>query len=73
MHRGRGGEGENHKTLRLWVRDNPYLVVEKLDDVRAETEVEILSGDRVDVVYYTERKIVVIEVKSEDSIWHDLR
>ena len=71
--RGRRGEGENHKALRLWVKDNPEQVGKNLCVIRTETEVELLSGDRVDVVYYTERETVAIEVKSRDSNWADLR
>ena len=71
--RGRGGEGINHKALRLWVKDNPEGVDRSFRSVRAETEVDLLSGDRVDVVFYADREIVAIEVKSRDSNWADLR
>ena len=70
---GRKGEGDNHKRLRLWVKNNPDKLKKEYRKVRAETEVELLSGDRVDVVYYAEKKTVVIEVKSRDSNWADLR
>ena len=70
---GRKGEGENHKSLRLWVEANPDQVEKRLDIIEAETEVELLSGDRVDVVYRSKKKIVAIEVKSRDSNWADLR
>ena len=71
--RGRGGEGINHKALRLWVKDNPEGIDRSFRSVRAETEVDLLSGDRVDVVFYADREIVAIEVKSRDSNWADLR
>ena len=71
--RGRGGEGINHKALRLWVKDNPEGVNRSFRSVRSETEVDLLSGDRVDVVFYADREIVAIEVKSRDSNWADLR
>ena len=70
---GRKGEGDNHKRLRLWVKNNPDKIKKEYRKVRAETEVELLSGDRVDVVYYAEKKTVAIEVKSRDSNWSDLR
>ena len=70
---GRRGEGENHKALRLWVKDNPDRIERSLSGVRAETEVELLSGDRVDVVFCSDKEIVAIEVKSRDSNWADLR
>ena len=78
IHYGRKGEGDNHKRLRLWVMNNPdKLNPDKLKneyrDVRAETEVELLSGDRVDVVYYAKKRTVAIEVKSRDSNRADLR
>ena len=38
----------------------------------AETEVELPSGDRVDVVCYHASRTVAIEVKSNDSDWADL-
>ena len=70
---GRSGEGENHKTLRLWVKDKPERIERSLSGVRAETEVDLLSGDRVDVVFYDKRRTLAIEVKSEDSNRADLR
>ena len=70
---GRRGEGDNHKRLRLWVKNNPGKLKNEYRKVKAETEVKLLSGDRVDVVYYAEKKTVAIEVKSRDSNWADLR
>lgn len=70
---GRRGEGENHKALRLWVKDNPDRIERSLSGVMSETEVELLSGDRVDVVFCSDKEIVAIEVKSRDSNWADLR
>ena len=49
------------------MKDNPERIDRSFRSVRAETEVELLSGDRVDVVLYGERKTVAIEVKSRDS------
>lgn len=71
--RGRRGEGENHKSLRLWVTRNPKEVLPKLAVVRTETEVELWSGDRVDAVYYGASSTVAIEVKSRDSNVADMR
>ena len=70
---GRRGEGDNHKRLRLWVMNNPDKLKNEYRNVRADTEVELLSGDRVDVVYYAENKTVAVEVKSRDSNRADLR
>lgn len=69
---GRKGEGRNHKKLRLWVKANPDQIEKKLDIVETDTEVELRSGDRVDVCYYAKKKIVAIEVKSRDSNCADL-
>ena len=73
LRRGRNGEGENHKRLRLWVKDNPGLVKKRLHNFKTKTEVELLSGDRVDVICRAKEKIVAIEVKSRDSDSADLR
>ena len=70
---GRSGEGPNHKRLRLWVKKHPDKVEERFHVVRSETEVTLLSGDRVDVVYYGEGKTVAVEVKSIDSDQDDIR
>ena len=70
---GRGGEGPNHRALRLRVLRNPSLVRTELRPETTNTEVELLSGDRVDVVSITEDVVVAIEVKSKDSDWADLR
>ena len=73
--RGGGGDGEgpNHEALRLWVQKHPERVVKGLRGVETGTEVELLSGDRVDVVYRTAREVITLEVKSRDSDWADLR
>jgi hypothetical protein len=65
--RGRKGEGPTHKALRLWARDNPGAVVKRARGCRSETEVELPSGDRVDVVYFTEQTTYAVEVKSRIS------
>ncbi|MDE0460217.1 MAG: hypothetical protein OXI15_23255 [Chromatiales bacterium] len=70
---GGGGEGPNHRALREWVKEHPARVDKHLRDVDTETEVPLLSGDRVDVVYRTEGEVVAIEVKSRDSNWPDLQ
>lgn len=64
---GRTGEGKNHRNLRRWVLDNPGVVMPRFNVIEARTEVELLSGDRVDDVYYGKSRTVAIEVKSRDS------
>lgn len=70
---GGGGEGPYHKALRLWVKKNPKKVQEnmKMRD-EPKTEAPLLSGDKVDVVYYGQKKTVAIEVKSKKSNRQDL-
>lgn len=68
-----GGEGANHRALRLKVKREPSLVRRGLRPEDTETEVELLSGDRVDVVSFAKGRTVAIEVKSRDSDWNDLR
>ena len=63
----RGGEGQRHRTLRLWVKENPGSVRRAYAAFRTKTEVVLDSADRVDVVYYGPESTVAIEVKSSDS------
>ena len=72
-HHARGGEGPNHKALRLWVKNNPRRVRRDYGGFRTDTEVILESADRVDVVYYGSDLTIVIEVKSRDSDEVDLR
>jgi hypothetical protein len=72
IRRGRGGEGPNHKALRLWVKENPEILFGGAAVLRSETEVDIPSGDRVDVVYYSKNCTYSLEVKSKDSNEADL-
>ncbi|WP_315780323.1 MULTISPECIES: hypothetical protein [unclassified Bradyrhizobium] len=70
---GPGGEGPLHEALRLWVKDNPAEIRKYFKDASTETEVDLDSGDRVDVVYKVKDRIVVLEVKSRISDELDLR
>jgi hypothetical protein len=69
---GRGGEGPEHKALRLWVKGNPGRLDKSFAGATSETEVDLDSGDRVDVVYKLPDRIVVLEVKSRISNEIDL-
>lgn len=64
---GRGGEGPAHRALRLWVTENPQAIRKQFAGARTQTEVDLLSGDRIDSVYYCEDRTVVLEVKSRIS------
>lgn len=71
--RGGGGEGANHRALRIWVMRHPKRIGRRFGSAKVETEKELLSGDRVDIVFTTARELLAIEVKSRDSNWYDLR
>lgn len=70
---GKGGEGPFHKALREWVTDYPGLLSKSFAEARTDTEVDLLSGDRVDSVYYCNDRTIVLEVKSRISNIIDLR
>jgi hypothetical protein len=70
---GSEGEGEYHKALRLWIRDNPHRVRRAFIGARTDTEFDLDSGDRVDCVYHLAEHTIVIEVKSRISNLVDLR
>ncbi|UFW80131.1 hypothetical protein [Rhizobium sp. SU303] len=70
---GSGGEGPYHKALRLWIKDNPGLVDNAFALATTDTEVDLDSGDRIDVVYKLIDRTIVVEVKSRISNDVDLR
>lgn len=69
---GRGGEGENHKRLRLWVLENIPALFPKLTAVEAVTEYQLPSADRIDVACFSPTLRLAVEVKSQDSNEADL-
>lgn len=70
---GAGGEGKFHRELRLWIKDNPEAVRKSFAGAETETESDLDSGDRIDVVYKCADRIVLLEVKSRISNLVDLR
>jgi hypothetical protein len=70
---GPGGEGEFHRSLRLWIRDHPKSVHASFDGAETETESSLESGDRVDVMYRCPDRVVLLEVKSRRSNDVDLK
>lgn len=70
---GGSGEGPYHKALRLWIKDNPGVVDNAFAKATTDTEVDLDSGDRIDVVYKLIDRTIVVEVKSRISNDVDLR
>lgn len=68
----KGGEGSAHKALKEYVAQHPErLGIEGVEN--AETEHCLLSGDRLDVYFETDKEVYAIEVKSKISDEDDIR
>jgi len=65
--RGAGGEGEQHKKLKQYVKNNPESIGVKLNGLKSETEKGLPSGDSIDVFFENKNHWVGVEVKSEIS------
>ncbi|MCP4374186.1 MAG: hypothetical protein GY797_39695 [Deltaproteobacteria bacterium] len=61
---GSGGEGQDHKKLKLWLSQNPHkLGLKNVVDV--EIEHKFLSGDAVDIVFtHSKNRYTVVEVET---------
>lgn len=66
------GESEQHKRLKEWARNNPSAIGLPRGFV-GEVERDLLSGDRVDVLFTRGEEFAVVEVKSCLSSDDDLR
>lgn len=66
-HGGPGGESKEHKALRLWVEKYPAKVDPRFSGASSQTEFDLLSGDRVDVMLRHRVKWIALEVKSRRS------
>ena len=64
---GRGGEGEQHKKLKLYISNNPSSVGVNLKGLKAETEKGLPSGDSIDVSFENNGHWIGVEVKSAIS------
>ena len=68
--RGRGGESEAHRSLKLWVARNPSRIgVASIAEPKVEYS--FLTGDRVDVMFENHvpnRTVVEIEVEGEREL-----
>jgi len=65
--RGGGGESEQHKKLKLYIRDNPESIGVKLKQLHSDTEKPLPSGDLLDVFFENNKNWVGVEVKSAIS------
>lgn len=70
---GPGGESEHHKSLRIWAMNNPHEVHNSFYGAISKTEFNLYSGDRIDVLYDINDRIIIVEVKSHISNKIDLR
>lgn len=66
------GESEQHKRLKEWARNNPSAIGLPRG-FTGEVENDLLSGDRVDVLFTKGEEFAVVEVKSCLSSDDDLR
>ena len=66
------GESEQHRRLKEWARDNPSKIGLPLG-FEGESESDLLSGDRIDVLFTRGEEFAVVEVKSCLSSDDDLR
>ena len=64
---GGGGEGEEHKKLKMFVADNPTLFGLPASISPGEIEYSLPSGDSLDVFFSHRKKHIGIEVKSHIS------
>lgn len=62
-----GGEGEQHKKIKLFIKDNPECVGIKPFWLNTETEKSLPSGDSIDVFFEDKKHWIGVEVKSEIS------
>lgn len=66
------GESKQHRRLKEWVRDNPQKIGLPRG-FEGKEESDLLSGDRIDVLFTKGEEFVVVEVKSCLSSDDDLR
>gem|GEM_PF-173395 len=68
--RGRG-EGEEHERLKLFLAENPRTIAIRWKG-EGDTEVFLLSGDRLDVSFRSPEQWIAVEVKGKNSPEADL-
>jgi len=68
-----GGEGEDHRILKEYVKAYPGCVDLKQRFTHRSTESMLLSGDEMDVFFESPTELVCIEVKGKKSCQADIR
>lgn len=69
---GGGGEGEDHRRLKEYVAANPSIVGLPSNLSPGTTEAPLPSGDKIDVLFDGQKRLVAVEVKSKISNEVDL-
>lgn len=69
---GGGGEGEDHRRLKEYVAANPSVVGLPSNLSLGTTEAPLPSGDKIDVLFDGQKRLVAVEVKSKISNEVDL-
>lgn len=64
---GGGGEGEEHRALKEYVAANPSVVGLPSNLSPGRTEALLPSGDKIDVLFNAQKRLVAVEVKSNIS------
>ena len=61
---GSGGEGQDHKELKIWLSQNPHKLGLK-NVVNVEIEYKFLSGDAADIIFvHSKNRYTIIEVET---------
>jgi hypothetical protein len=61
---GGGGEGPEHLALKEFVRDNPSVVGLPTSFPHGTVEAPLPSGDKLDVLFHAQSRMLAVEVKS---------
>jgi hypothetical protein len=67
-----GGEGEEHRTLKEYVRTHPNVIGLPAKFPQGVSEAPLPSGDRLDVLFSAQKRMIAVEVKSKISNEVDL-
>ena len=69
---GGGGEGEKHKRLKQFIKDNPKSAGIDYARLKASIEKGLPSGDSMDISFENKKRWIGVEVKSEISNNEDI-